>query len=499
MKKRIFRGIVFAAIFLVLLGAVTRVLVIKFTDDNCQTYMAEELYELEENSVEVAIGGSSQAVFCVSGMEMYEEYGISCYSTGSPNQPILCSLAWLRELDRRQDLKVAALDISQLFEDCEEISYRQALDPMHLSANKVGIVRQHVREDEGADSLLSYLFPLVKYHSRWSEMTKEDFALETDNGMMFLGNRMSNKVYSFDDYDDLVLDEQLMQSRGELTVIDKQRAALVQYAQYCEDHGIELVLFKTPKEDWSTGKDETVQELADELGVPYVNYASREGCEQLGIDFYADFKDPQHLNARGAEKVSRQLGKYLVEHYALTDYRETAPKSEQEMKTYHAKKRKCYFLSNVDPVEYLNELQERYLSTGKYDLVCQLTDDSIQEGWTQELQDAFEACGFTTDLRTLDHEAYVGAVINGETQEWIGDSRKLVIEGQLGNGRLFRANSKANGHSTAELKLTVNGVRKEFSIKGLNILVYNHKTEHILDLPTLFLCVDGELRISRPD
>ena len=495
MKKRIFRCAVFAAIFFALLFAASKVLVAKFTDDNCQTYMAEGLYDLEKNSVEVAISGSSQAVFCISGMEMYEEYGISCYSMGSPDQPILCSLAWLRELNQRQDIRVAALDISQLFETNEEVSYRQALDPMHLSKNKIEIVRQHVVQGENTDSTMSYLFPLMKYHSRWNEVTKKDFGLDVEESSMFLGNAMSNKVCSFDDYDDLVLDDDLMWTK----TVPEQRDAVQQYAQYCKDNDIQMVLFKTPKSDWCKTKDRKVQKLADELGVPYLNYTTREACEQAGIDFYSDFKDGEHLNLRGAEKISRQLGAYLVDHYDLTDFRETAPKSEELLDDYHKKQRINYFYSCTDPEEYLETLRERYLSKGKYDIVCQLTDGSIKEGWTDELQALWEDCGLTTDPRELDDQAYIGRVADGETKEWIGDFRKLTIDDFFGNGKMFRAISKANGRSKAPTKISVVGVPKYFSDKGMNIMVYERKTQKILDMPTITICADGKLRIFRKE
>lgn len=495
MKKRIFRCAVFVAIFFGLLFVTAKVLVAKFTDDNCQTYMAEGLYDLDKNSVEVAISGSSQAVFCISGMEMYEKYGISCYSMGSPDQPILCSLAWLRELDRRQNIKVAALDISQLFETNEEVSYRQALDPMHLSKNKVQIVRQHVAEGEDADSTMSYLFPLMKYHSRWNEVTKQDFGLDVSSSSMFLGNAMSNNVCSFDDYDDFILDENLMWTE----TVQEQENAVRQYAQYCKENDIQMVLFKTPKSDWCKKKDRQVQKLADELDVPYLNYTTEKACEQAEIDFYADFKDAEHLNLRGAEKISRQLGAYLTEHYDLTDFRETAPKSDDVMKDYHKKQRINYFYSCTDPEEYLESLRDRYLSREQYDIVCQLTDGSIQECWTDELQALWEDCGLTADPRELDNQAYIGRVADGETKEWVGDSRKMTIDDFFGNGKMFRAISKFNGRSTAPSKISVVGVPKVFSQKGMNIMVYQRETQDILDMATIYICADGKLRIQQDE
>ncbi len=491
MKKRFFRCAVFAVIFVALLFAATKVLVVKFMDDNCQTYMAEGLYALDKNSVEVAISGSSQAVFCVSGMELYEKYGISSYSMGSPDQPISCSLAWLRELNQRQSIKIAALDVSQLFETNEELSYRQAFDPMHLSNNKIEMVRWHVEQNEDADSMISYLFPLIKYHSRWNEVTKQDFGLNVDTDAMFLGNALSSDVCSFDGYDDFALNENLMNTE----IVEEQCEALWDYAQYCEENDIELVLFKTPKSDWCEKKSQQVQDLAKSVGVPYLDYTTREGCAQAGIDFYADFKDAEHLNTRGAEKISRQLGAYFEKHYDLTDYRETAPKSEEFMENYHKQQEKIYFESCTNPVEYLETVKKRYLSKDEYDIVCQITDGSIKTAWTDALQMAWESCGLTTDPRELNNQAYVGCVANGETEEWIGDSHKMTIDDFFGDDVLFRATSKANLRATTVPKISIIGSPKTFSAKGMNILVYRQKTQETVSMATIFLCADGQLRI----
>ena len=40
---------------------------------------------------------------------------------------------------------------------------------------------------------------------------------------------------------------------------------------------------------------------------------------QVGLDEDADYSDYSHLNVNGAKKVGDFLGKYLVEHYELSD------------------------------------------------------------------------------------------------------------------------------------------------------------------------------------
>lgn len=497
MKKNFAKAVLFAAIFVVALYAVTKIFTAKFTDNNCQSYTAAQLYELDKNSVEVVLGGSSQAVFCVNAMELYDKYGISAYGTGSPNQPTLVSLGWLREMNKTQNIKVAVLDTSQLFEEVDESFYRQTLDTMHFSANKLDILRQHIAESDTADDLLSYLFPIIKYHDRWESLEEQDFTFSTANSPMYMGTRMADYVYSFDNYEDLMDDEEIA---GEsLDMIDYQKSGLEKYAAYCKENGIELLLIKTPKEDWTETKDKKTQQLADELGVTYINYASKEWGEKLGLNYYSDFKDPQHLNVRGADKVADALGKYLSEHYDLTDFRETSPKSEEYMDTYHAKRTEAYFLTNSDVVEYLKELKENYIDQGDYDVLFELTDDKICSVWTEEMQKALESCGIQTDIRTLKSTAYTGSIVGGKVKETTGNETEMQVTGKFGNGFPFVCTSIPSGNSASRATFIINGVRKYSSTKGLNIFLYNHTTGEILDTPTVAVCTDGKLRLNRPE
>ena len=43
--------------------------------------------------------------------------------------------------------------------------------------------------------------------------------------------------------------------------------------------------------------------------------------DEMRIDLTTDYKDKYHLNSSGAAKMTRYLGRYLKEHYDLTDMR----------------------------------------------------------------------------------------------------------------------------------------------------------------------------------
>ena len=57
-------------------------------------------------------------------------------------------------------------------EPVKEAFNRLTIDQMRWSAEKIGMIRASMTEEE---TLASYVFPILRYHSRFDELTKEDF------------------------------------------------------------------------------------------------------------------------------------------------------------------------------------------------------------------------------------------------------------------------------------------------------------------------------------
>ena len=157
--------------------------------------------------------------------------------------------------------------------------------------------------------MLSYLFPLLRYHTRWSELKAEDVQYMfhrdpvSDSGyLMNVEVRPAENVpegaplanYQFDEicYD----------------YLDKM-------AELCENHGVELVLIKAPSPYpyWYDQWEEQMEDYAAEKGLKYINFL--ELIDEAGLDFSTDTYDHGlHLNLYGAEKLSHWFGAWLNEN-----------------------------------------------------------------------------------------------------------------------------------------------------------------------------------------
>lgn len=115
-----------------------------------------------------------------------------------------------------------------------------------------------------------------------------------------------------------------------------------------------LVLIKAPTEYpyWYEQWDEQVQQFADENDVDYINFIPLQN--DIGLDMSQDTYDAGlHLNTTGAEKMADYFGKYLVENYNLTDYR-----NDSEYASIWDKKEAAYDSMKQQQYDELNKYGE---------------------------------------------------------------------------------------------------------------------------------------------
>ena len=249
-----------------------------------------------------------------SPVTLWEEQGITSFIRGSAQQLIWQSYYLLEETLRYETPEVAVFNVlSMKYGEPQSEAYnRLNLDGMRWSMSKVGAVRASMTEEE---DFLSYVFPLLRYHSRWSELSGEDFS------RMFRRSSVSHAGF-------------LMRAdvKAAGTIPEGRPLADYQFDQscydyldrmvdLCEEKGVRLVLIKAPSlyPYWYDEWDEQMEVYARERGIPYINFLDK--IEEVGLDFTQDTYDGGlHLNLSGAEKLTHWFGQWLAENYDLPDH-----------------------------------------------------------------------------------------------------------------------------------------------------------------------------------
>ena len=347
MKKRRLRALcaclVGVLICVTLLCAAQALLVPHGASGNAEMCLLSDYMQAEDTATdEVVFLGDCEVYESFSPVTLWQEYGIESRVIGTPQQLLWHSYATLCEVLERSSPRVVVLSVYALIyhEPQSEAYNRMALDALPMSGVKWQAVRASLAEGESA---LSYLFPLLRYHDRWSELSWSDvtslfapYAPVSSRGYLVQTGVISAASPLPDHTGALVPSDTAF---GEMALDYFDRIVTL-----CKDKGVSLMLVKAPTDSWrypwlDAYETQTVA-LAERYGLPYYNLL--KDFETIGLDMTTDSYDGGlHLNVFGAEKLSRYVGRILTEQYTLTDTREHAERAaawQSEIDRYESMK-----------------------------------------------------------------------------------------------------------------------------------------------------------------
>ncbi len=266
---------------------------------------------------DVVFIGDCEVYECFTPPTLWQEYGITSYVRGSAQQLIWQSYYLLEETLKRETPKAVVFNVLSIKygESQSEAYNRMTLDGMKWSSSKIDAIHASMT---GEEDFLSYVFPLLRFHSRWSDLGAEDWQY------LFHRDRVSHNGY-------------LMQTAVSPKTSDREGRPLADYTlpevgfEYlekmralCEEKGVEFILIKAPTNNWKyywyDEWEEQIVAWANEKDVDYYNFIPLDG--EIGIDWSTDTYDGGvHLNVFGAEKLTSYFGDILVQKYGLSDRR----------------------------------------------------------------------------------------------------------------------------------------------------------------------------------
>ena len=301
-----------------------------------------EYYKNAGNN-DVIFVGDCEVYENFSPITMWEQYGITSYIRGSAQQMIWQSYYLMEETFRYETPKVMVFNVlsmkydtphSTKDSDQREAYNRMTLDGMRWSKSKWNAVKASMTDQEKAwEGQWSYVFPLLRYHDRWSELTAEDFQY------LFKKEQVSDNGYLMQTDIRPVTDEYVERPLSDYTFGENSYYYLDKMVELCKSHGTQLVLIKAPSLSpvWWDEWDQQIVEYAQEHDLLYINLL--EVQDAIGIDWSTDTYDAGlHLNIYGAEKLSSYFGKILVERCGVEDHR-----SDAALQAEWQEKRKIYY------------------------------------------------------------------------------------------------------------------------------------------------------------
>lgn len=297
-----------------------------------KNYSAASLafYEEPENSLDVLFMGSSHMLNAVSPMQLWEEQGIVSNNLAQNGQVLPVTYYHLQEALRTQRPGLVVLDIYKAIQDSlidSHASLHYTLDNMRWGLPKVRAIFDLLPAEERPEFLLD----IIAYHSRWKELTEEDF-LPPDTREK--GAEALFKIKPLPDFRVLPETETAPPAASAIDYLER-------IVELCQEEGIPLLLvavpYATPEPD-DMDRQRVVNGIAAyarEWGVPFVNMMYVE--EEMGFDYSTDMADVYHANWQGMEKITSWLGEYLAGEFAVPDRRGEAgyEKWDEALEEYH--------------------------------------------------------------------------------------------------------------------------------------------------------------------
>ncbi len=357
--SRIAVGIASVILFVCIFAFLQALVMPKYTfATNAEGAYIAEYYD-EKHDHDILFVGDCEVFENYSPIELWEEFGITSYIRGSGQQLIWQSYYLLEEMLKTETPTAVVYNVQSLiYNEPQDAQFnRLTLDGMKLSSTKINAINASMTEDE---ELITYLFPILRFHSRWSELTGDDFKyiFEDTEKITHSGFVMRSDILPAGMIKTASLPDTFIFG-------DNAMGYLAKMKKLCDEKGVELILVKAPTLPyWYPQWDEQIVTFAQENALTYINFIDIYGIDFpskrgyieytsdsdaaiivrgeeisasdiLGtddvvsesdmLDFSVDTYDGGlHLNLRGAEKHSRVFGKLITKLLEFPDHSEDA-------------------------------------------------------------------------------------------------------------------------------------------------------------------------------
>lgn len=272
-------------------------------------YEKYEAFFREENDFDVLFFGSSNMQLMVNPLQLWNECGITSYNFGNTSERLPVTYWTVKQALKYSNPKVVVIEVSQYGQTekyKDMYSVHLAWDRFPLSMTKIKAVYDVLSPSDPRHELL---FDVILYHNRWDELTVEDF----------FGNYSKNRGYAanheFTAYErpeyEFRIDETAAKTEG-VGYLEKT-------VQELQKEGIQVVFVHSPEvnSEEKQARINAASITAEKYNVPFIDLTVMKDCV---VDYATDLADTDHVNVKGAAKVTHYLGEYLMNNYNLTSH-----------------------------------------------------------------------------------------------------------------------------------------------------------------------------------
>ena len=319
MKKTFFKIISFLVAFILTFTGIIQILDFKYLDS---IFKVDAFYELEDNTVDVLVLGSSHAYQGINTAVLWRDFGIASFNLCGAAQPIWNTYYYLEEALKTQTPKAIILDTYYLYmsDDLsdESTAIKNTYGLKWSDTKKEAIKASFDTETSGNQ----YFYSILQYHSRYSDLNKTDFYSYQANKEMYENHK---GFYCY--FKSAAVTERDLTSVCEYSAFtEKVELYYRKIFELAQSKNIPVIPIAIPfnAESFHQGFFNTAQYIAEaDYGMNFYNFIT-EYKSAINVDYKTDFADNQHLNHLGNTKLTTFLGELLRKEYNVPDRRSDA-------------------------------------------------------------------------------------------------------------------------------------------------------------------------------
>lgn len=294
-----------------------------FADAEHSEFIMNEFYEQKDNTVDVVYFGTSASQRAYVNPVAFHEDGVACYTMACGTQPFVLTEYLMKEALKTQHPKLFIVELRGTCQDKDSVwdaAVRRMVDNMKLSQNKLDAIDAVIEYADGGSNTIdltgrSYVFPILKYHSRWNPSKQPKYwgnidyykGYTLDYGVCFKTTEVSSLPFV----------------ESTANIAKETEESLNRLLDYCDTIDTEVLFVVSPYEATEYGMQRInySQAICESRGYPVLNFLSLEAKAELGLDDRCCYYNREHLNYYGSLKYTDYITDYIKANYDIPDRR----------------------------------------------------------------------------------------------------------------------------------------------------------------------------------
>ncbi len=377
--KKTLKNIIMSIAFLLVLALCIAASVTVLRRKDSRYKYADFFEKAKADQIDVLFIGSSHVINAINPSVLFDEYGITSYNMGGHGSVMQATYWELKEALQYTKPKCVVVDtflmqknyqyLDLMYEDSDESERRSSIQQLHLNMDvwplndlKVEAIKDLIYDE---DIQKEFLFDFLVYHSRWDELSKNDFEALT-------GKAEKNPYFGSEMRYGIELTPGFFPDPEEGEMLDDVTVGmfyLKRIIEECQDNDIEVIVTFYPCSATTEDKKaaNSAAYICDRMDVPFVDMNDRDI-----VDMYTDLNDTGHLSVTGSIKVTRYIGGIIAESGDYEDHRDDPAYADwQSGADFFYDEVKDLAVDSDDIYQQLN-----YLSMGETGAIIYVNDGS---------------------------------------------------------------------------------------------------------------------------